>query len=209
VSYTILQVRIDHIIYATGDLARAVRHFEQDYGLAASGGGIHPRLGTCNALVPVGNRQYVELMAVADPSADTYLVEALSDKVATGDRLFAVCVEADDLDVTAARLGIAITLGERRGSTGRVVRWRMAGLASTIGPDGNPFFIDWGDSDPDLDTSVNADVDGVAWVDMGGEESSVRQWVGEDDPLPFRFRGGPPGPLAIGLRRGDETVVIT
>ncbi len=201
-------VRIDHVIYATHDLTSAIRHFDEQYGLTASRGGVHPQLGTCNSLVAVGRRQYIELMAVADPAADSLLVRSLTKVLADGDRLFALSIEPEDLEETAARLNLQITEGERRSTSGRVIRWRMAGLGEAAGPQRLPFFVDWGDSDPDLDESHNGDVDGVAWVELGGDERTARRWLGESGTLPLRFAGGPPGPLAVGLRRGPETVVI-
>lgn len=201
-------MRIDHVIYATRDLTSAIRHFDEEYGLAASRGGVHPQLGTCNSLVAVGRRQYIELMAVADPAAGTFLVESLTEALAGGDGLFAMSVEPEDLEQTVTRLGLQIAEGERRSTSGRVIRWRMAGLKEAAGPRRLPFFVDWGDSDPDLDESQNGDVDGIAWVELGGDERTARRWLGEGVALPLRFAAGPPGPLALGLRRGSETVVI-
>jgi hypothetical protein len=201
-------VRIDHVIYATRDLTSAIRLFDEEYGLAASRGGVHPQLGTCNSLVAVGRRQYIELMAVADPAAGSILVESLTQALADGDGLFAVSVEPEDLEETAARLDLQIAEGERRSTSGRVIRWRMAGLKDAAGPRRLPFFVDWGDSDPDLDESQNVEVGGIAWVELGGDEQTVRRWLGEGVGLPLRFAAGPPGPRALGLRRGSEIVVI-
>ena len=199
-------MRIDHVIYASGDLSSTVRRFEKEYGLEAGGGGVHPRLGTRNSLVPVGGRQYIELMAVAEPGA-SFLAVGVAEVLTTGERPFAVSIEPDDLDATASRLGLQITEGERRSTSGRVLRWRSAGLREAAGPSHLPFFVDWGDSDPDL-PSLNSDVDGVAWMELGGDEDHVRRWLGDGRELPLRFSDGPTGPLALGLRRGSDIVVI-
>jgi Glyoxalase-like domain len=202
-------VRIDHVIYAARDLGATARRFEEEYGLASSGGGVHPKLGTCNTLVPVGNGQYIELMAVADPERTSYLVEGLVDVLVDGDRLFAVSIAPDDLVETASRLGIPVTQGERRSTTGRLIRWRMAALPVAASPSRLPFFVDWGDSDAELDLSLNPGVHGIEWIELGGEEEAVRQWVGDAGTLPFRFADGPPGPVALGLRKGTEILVVT
>jgi hypothetical protein len=201
-------MRIDHVIYATHDLAASARRFEEEYGLVASGGGVHPKLGTCNSLVPIGKGQSLEFMAVADPGSNSFLVKGLTEVLAEGDRLFAVSIAPDDLDETVSRLGLQITQGERRSTSGRLIHWRMAGLPMAASPSHLPFFVDWGDSDPELDSSLNRDVEGVEWIELGGDEQELRKWLGDAGALPVRFADGPPGPLALALRRGPEIVVV-
>lgn len=203
----VASVRIDHVIYATDSLSNEVDRFRERYGLTAGGGGAHSRLGTRNALVPIGGRQYIELMAVTAPGA-SFLASGVSEILATGNRLFAVSIEPDDLDATASRLGLEVEAGERRSTSGKVVRWRMAGLRVAVGPLHLPFFIDWGDSDPDLDPSLNPTVGGIEWIELGGDGNSVRAWLGDEGALPLRFREGPPGPLALALRGESGTLVI-
>lgn len=200
-------MRIDHVIYATWDVSTAVNTFADEYGLAANGGGIHPHLGTRNVLVPTGARQYIELMAVDDPGASV-LASGVANLLDTGRHLFALSVEPDNLDKTASRLGLQVIEGERRSTSGRVVRWRMAGLSEAAGPTRLPFFVDWGDSDPDVDRSLNHGVDGIEWVELGGDERVIRAWLGGGDDLPLRFGGGEPGPQAVGIRRGQSTITI-
>lgn len=195
------------MIYATDNLSTAVDTFAVEYGLAACGGGVHPHFGTRNALVPAGSRQYIELMAADDPTA-SFLASGVADLLGTGRNLLALSVEPDDLDETASRLGLQVTGGERRSTSGRVIRWRMAGLAEAAGSTRLPFFVDWGDSDPDIDRSLNPEVDGIEWVELGGDEGVVRAWLGGGDDLPLRFRDGEAGLLAVGIRREGHTITI-
>ena len=203
-------MRLDHVIYAVADLESGLRCFADQYGLVSAGGGEHPEFGTHNAIVPVGHGQFIELMAVADEGSQHPLVLSLSKWLRDGDRLVAVCLRPDDLDEVAERLSIPIDPAERHTSEGEVTRWRLAGVQAALGPERLPFFIDWQGAEQQLDAqhAREASTDGIAWVEYGGDAGRLAQWIGEHE-MPLRIVEGEPGPHAIGLRRGSETLVIT
>lgn len=60
---------IDHIIWACPDLESGIDQFEEMSGVRAVAGGKHPKLGTHNALMHLGNRSYLEIVA-PDPDHD-------------------------------------------------------------------------------------------------------------------------------------------
>jgi hypothetical protein len=206
---TMRPVRLDHVIYAVADLQGAVRRFAEEYALESVGGGEHLGFGTRNSIVPVGHGQFIELMAIAEEGSQHPLVRSLSAWLRDGDCLVAVCLRPDDLDEVAERLSIPITPAERHDPGGEVLRWRLAGVQAALGPERLPFFIDWDGAEQQLDSrhAQAASTDGIAWVEYGGDAGRLSRWIGEHD-LPLRIVEGPPGPHAIGLRRGPETVVI-
>lgn len=201
-------MRVDHVIFGVADLDVARRRFADEFGLEAQTGGEHPQLGTRNCLVPVGEGQYLELMAVADPDPARPLPRFLTARIAAGDRAIAMCVATEDLDAVAARLSLEVVAGERRTPDGDVVRWRMAGLEAALGPERLPFFIDWMDGGPGLDRSLNRHCGGIAWVELGTEPGRFGQWVGAGAELPARFVDADPGPVAVGVRRDEDVVVV-
>jgi hypothetical protein len=170
---------------------------------------VHPEWGTANAILPVGNTQYVEAIGVVDPASEHPLSQVLRSLVSGGDRPVGVCLRPDDLDATARRLDLDVTEGTRANPGGVALRWRMAGLQSAFGPDRLPFFIEWpgGGGSPELEGVSQVAGDGLAWVELGGDAQKLKQWVGADLPA-VRAVSGTVGVHRFGIRRGDESVVV-
>ena len=192
-------VHIDHVILGTADLEAAGRRLLEEFGLASVPGGTHPEWGTANRIVPLG-WSYVEILGVVHPevASRTFLGTHLEQQVAEGDRLIGWCLATDDIERTAARLGLEVTAGSRTLPDGQVLRWRTAGLAEAMQSRYLPFFISW-EIPPDLHPGrVQADhavtTTGTPVVEVGGDFTRVEEWLGNPQPPTPRVKtiGGPP-----------------
>jgi hypothetical protein len=139
---------LDHILLGCHDLQRGIDFVEQHTGVRAAFGGVHPGRGTQNALLSLGVRRYLEIIApdpqqTASPSELPAKLKNLSDP-----RLVGWAAHPGDLQVLAADLakaGIAAegpTPGSRKRPDGSVLRWKTLNLKD----DANgllPFFIEW------------------------------------------------------------------
>jgi hypothetical protein len=139
---------IDHLVIAVPDLDDATDELERRVGLAATGGGRHPALGTQNRLAWLGDT-YVELVSLADREVaeGSWFGVATMAALERGGGLatWAIATDSIDEDVAAlrelgARLGDPMP-GERRRPDGAVVRWRMA-IGDALGPAEPPFVIE-------------------------------------------------------------------
>lgn len=206
-------LRVDHVVCAVRDLDVAGERFSAEFGLASVPGGVHPRWGTGNRVIPFGT-DYLELIAVVDPAAAaaTRLGRTLIELTSAGDRWFALCLADDDIDATGARLGLEVDVGSRVRPDGRAVAWRGAGIEDPRRTTDLPFFIAW-DVPVELHPGAGrlahpSGASGIAWVEISGDPAAFGAWTDGAD-LPVRFvRDEPVGVRAVGLATPSGELVV-
>lgn len=137
---------LDHIIAGCKDLDRIVRLLEEQTGVRAVYGGVHPGRGTRNSLLSLGDQSYLELMA-PDPNQDRLTAFPALPKLVEP-KLIGWVVHTNDIDSVARRLrdaGVAFrgpADGTRKRLDGRELRWRKLDLVDDRGGV-LPSFIQW------------------------------------------------------------------
>jgi len=137
---------LDHILLGSSDLDAGIAFVREHTGVTAASGGVHPGRGTRNALLSLGDRHYLEIIA-PDPAqsgaSDHYGLKKLTEP-----RLVGWAAHPGNLDAFAGRLRNAElafdgpTAGSRRRPDGRLLEWRTLNLHDDR--DGLlPFFIEW------------------------------------------------------------------
>jgi hypothetical protein len=206
------RLRIDHVIYAVGDLDIAAARFADELGLGSVAGGNHPGWGTANRIVPLG-QDYVELIGVVDraEAAASAFGRGVMEAVAGGDRPMGWAVATDDLQSVASRLDLEVVRGSRTLPDGSTLSWRLAGVAHAMVTGGFPFFIEW-DGPPDVHPGAagadhRCEPRGIAWIELAAEEQSLRAWLG-DGGLPVHITEGPQGLGAVGISSAKGDIVL-
>ncbi len=137
---------LDHILLGCNDLDRGIELVEQNVGVRPAIGGVHPGRGTRNALLSLGERRYLEIIA-PDPK-QSEIVHYPQLRSMTDPRLIGWAVHPPDIAAIAKQLRenkIAFTGpddGSRKRPDGRVLTWKTLNLAD----DRHgllPFFIEW------------------------------------------------------------------
>jgi hypothetical protein len=140
--------RIDHVILGIDDLGKGTAELERLTGVKAVFGGAHPGRGTQNALISLGGRHYLEILA-PNP-ADSGSAEAREElgkltaltPVGWAARTDDLTALEKDLRSRGARIG-EIRPGGRNLPDGSRLAWRTLAFAEPASPL-LPFFIEWG-----------------------------------------------------------------
>lgn len=138
---------LDHILLGCNDLQHGIDFVQQHTGVRAAFGGVHPGRGTQNALLSLGTRRYLEIIA-PDPRQSAADEHYSRLKTFKEPRLIGWAAHPGNLYVLAsdlAKAGIATqgpTPGSRKRPDGTVLSWKT--LALNDDAEGLlPFFIEW------------------------------------------------------------------
>jgi hypothetical protein len=143
-----VQTLLDHLLLGCKDLETGIDFVEQHTGIRAAFGGVHPGRGTENALLSLGEKHYLEIIAPDPGQADSKNPMALLVGKHAEPRLVGWAAHPGKLSSFARKLhdaGIAFegpTPGSRKRPDGRLLQWQTLALkedASGL----LPFFIEW------------------------------------------------------------------
>ena len=177
---------LDHILLGCADLQRGIAFVEERTGVKAAFGGVHPGRGTQNALLSLGERRYLEIIAPDPKQAGTAgqqgSVERLKLRELVEPRLVTWAAHpgsAAELAEKLKKAGVAEegpTPGSRKRPDGRVLQWQTVNLADDAGGL-LPFFIEWGaeSAHPSVDAPKGCAIEKF-WVESPEAEKLVKRF---------------------------------
>jgi hypothetical protein len=184
---TMLDMRLDHISYAAGPdgLASTAQRIGDLLGEELRDGGIHPRFGTRNMVLPLSAGTYLEVVGVLDhPASDKApFGQAVRARSEFGGGWLGWVVAVDDISRVEQRLGREAAAGNRHRPDGVELRWLQVGVKGLQSDPQLPFFVQWEPEveHPSAGSSGNLHLDRL---EIAGDPARVREWLGEDvDPL--------------------------
>jgi Glyoxalase-like domain len=140
---------LDHILLGCNDLDTGIAFVEEHTGVRAAIGGVHPGRGTRNALLSLGKRHYLEIIAPDPQQHGAALVNEDRDlRKLTEPCLVGWAAHPGDLEAFAKKLRDASLdfegprPGSRKRPDGRTLSWKTLALANDL-KGLLPFFIEW------------------------------------------------------------------
>ena len=182
-------MRLDHLSYAAGPdgLAATAARLSEALGLEFLDGGVHPRFGTRNMILPLENHTYLEVVEALDhPASDKApFGQAVKLRTELGGGWLGWVVAVDDISGFEERLGREAASGNRHRPDGTELRWKQIGVNGLISDPQLPFFIEWL-SDDDLHPSHGcSNKASLEVLEIAGDPQRVSEWLGETVEAPL------------------------
>ncbi|GAA1797932.1 hypothetical protein GCM10009795_049300 [Nocardioides hankookensis] len=212
-------MRLDHLSFAAGPdgLASTAQRLGGLLGKDFVDGGVHPRFGTRNMILPLAGDTYLEIVEVLDhPASDKApFGQAVRARSALGGGWLGWVVAVKDITTVEARLGREAVTGSRHRPDGAELRWEQIGVSGLMADPQLPFFIQW-ESPAEMHPSTGADGDfSLACLEIAGDPLRVSEWLGEPVEAPLEdvkvewvAPNGTPGILAAQFQTPNGLVRI-
>lgn len=199
-----IPVNLDHILLGVNDLDHGVVWMEDRSGVRAVFGGVHPGRGTRNALLSLGPRRYLEIIAPDPKQTGSGPGWAMAERLRTiaEPRLVGWAAHTDDLAAVikkAGDAGIALEAprdGSRARPDGKLLRWKSVNLKTDYAAV-LPFFIEW--SRDSVHPSEDAP-GGCSLLRFSGESPEAKQASNDAHTLGLDFALKPGGHVRLSAR---------
>jgi len=210
-------MRLDHIVFAAGPdgLAGTAARLSALLGEEFVDGGVHPRFGTRNRILPLTEGTYLELVEVLDhPASDKApFGQAVRARSELGGGWMGWVVSVDDITPLEQRLGRESVKGNRHRPDGTELLWKQLGVKGLQSDPQLPFFIQW-ETSADLHPSTGATGNiSLEALEIAGDPARVTEWLGapveqplEDVKVDWVAPNGTPGIVAVAFQTPNGLV---
>ncbi|MFL6112159.1 MAG: VOC family protein [Catenulispora sp.] len=183
-------MRLDHVSYAVSnsELGSTVNRLGTLLGATFHDGGVHPRFGTRNFVLPLAGGSYVEVVAPLDhPATDSApFGKAVKARAEDGGGWLGWVVGVDDISPWERRLGRSAAQGHRVRPDGFDLCWKQIGVLDLMADPQLPYFLSWevaADQRPGAGAGATP---AFERLEIAGDREQVLSWIGgspEHDPL--------------------------
>jgi hypothetical protein len=177
-----LAMHLDHVSFAAGPdgLDNTAARLAHVLGEEFVDGGVHPRFGTRNKVLPLTSGQYLEVVEVLDhPASDKApFGQAVRSRSEAGGGWLGWVIAVDDIAAVETRLNRSSVPGNRHRPDGVELRWRQIGVKDLLSDPQLPFFIQWetsGDNHPSTQASGRVTLESL---EIAGDSQRVADWIG-------------------------------
>jgi len=176
-------MRLDHLSFAVGPdgLAKTTARLSRLLGATFVDGGVHPRFGTRNMVMPLKWRQYIEVVEVLDhPASDKApFGQAVRARSGLGGGWLGWVIAVDDIATVEHRIGRHAVQGNRHRPDGYNLQWKQIGVKGFQADPQLPFVISWDvPAEEHPSQSAPSDIQ-LAALEIAGDPHRVADWLGE------------------------------
>ncbi|MEZ0094037.1 VOC family protein [Streptacidiphilus sp. EB129] len=182
-------MRLDHVSYAVGrnSFVDTVQRLGSALGAAFMDGGVHPRFGTRNFVLPLAGGTYVEVVTTLDhPAADRApFGRAVAKRAEEGGGWLGWVVSVDDIGPVETRLGRPAAEGHRVRPDGFDLRWKQLGLLELMEDPQLPYFLQWLVEPAEIPSAQPRTTTRITGLTIAGDSKVISDFLGEpaDHPL--------------------------
>lgn len=202
-------LRLDHVSLGSKELDVTVKWLESVAGLRAT--------ESWNFMSGLGNRiaysgaAAVELLGIAFPGMEMIspLAGQVYGRTIGGDRWLTWALMSDDIDATAARLGLDVIDGSAFSTaTGEAITWRMCGhIEAFFSEPYLPFFLSYVDEGWRKRAIQTVPAFDVSRIKLSGDPGRLREWLGHAE-LPVEVTAGPPELRSVVITTDEREVEL-
>jgi len=210
-------MRLDHIVFAAGPdgLAATAARLSKILGEDFVDGGVHPRFGTRNRILPLTDGTYLELVEVLDhPASDKApFGQAVRARSELGGGWMGWVVAVDDLGPLEERLGRESVKGNRHRPDGTELLWKQLGVKGLQSDPQLPYFIQWETNSAEHPSTGSTGNISLEALEIAGDPARVTEWLGapveqplEDVKVDWVAPNGTPGIVAVAFQTPNGLV---
>lgn len=176
-------MRLDHVSFAVGPdgLAGTTDRLTELLDAKFVDGGVHPRFGTSNMVLPLQDHQYLEVVEVLDhPASDKApFGQAVRERSESGGGWLGWVVAVDDIAPVEHRIGRHAVPGNRRRPDGYNLRWQQIGVKGLQADPQLPFVVSWEIPPKEHPSQSCPATTRLAALEIAGSPHRVADWLGE------------------------------
>ncbi|UPK74681.1 VOC family protein [Nocardioidaceae bacterium SCSIO 66511] len=176
-------MRLDHVSFAVGPdgLAGTTNRLTELLDAKFVDGGLHPRFGTRNMILPLENDQYLEIVEVLDhPASDKApFGQAVRERSESGGGWLGWVVAVDDIGPVEHRIGRHAVPGNRRRPDGYNLQWQQIGVKGLQADPQLPFVVSWSIPSTEHPSQSGPATTRLSALEIAGDPQRVSDWLGE------------------------------
>lgn len=180
-------MHLDHLSFAVGpkNLRDTTDELAKLFGAPFLPGGVHPRFGTTNMILPLKDHQYLEVVeALEHPAAEKApFGEAVRERTECGGGWLGWCLAVDKIEPIEEQIGRHAVPGNRHRPDGYNLQWRQIGVNGTRADPQLPFVVRWDVPDEEHPSQMAESQIRLLSIDIAGDPDRVSEWLGQEATL--------------------------